>query len=89
SYLANELYLNKVSCEYIENILHEFKTANFEYFSIRFYQNSGVTDGETLKKAFAESRQASRKIKDEFPKALKELKENFTAELEKFEITRE
>ena len=44
--------------------------------------------GEAIAKAFKESSEASKRVQNEFPKALEQLKESFNMELQKFDIHR-
>ena len=88
TYLSNNLYLSKSSCDNIEQILREYRNVSVEYDSMRFLRNAGVKDGEAIKDAFLKSREASKKVQNEFPKTLDELKTRFNEEIEKFEIDR-
>ncbi|HRY31632.1 MAG TPA: hypothetical protein P5531_01550 [Bacteroidales bacterium] len=88
SYLVNKLYLSDLSCETIENILKEFRVASHDYSTISFFKNAGVNGGEIMVQAFKDSINASKRVENEFPVVLNDLKHSFSEEIQKFEINR-
>lgn len=78
-FLYNKLYFNKTISDLLENIRKEYFSANFDFFEPKRLQSftGGQPSREGYRAAVETSQAAAKRIKDDIPKILEQLEDEF------------